>query len=71
MELVEDVMVQILKLIDTKSLIKFSICNKNNLLLLQRNIYNFNINVSNSQITDMCLENFKGVRLLIFLTVIK
>ena len=59
--LVDDVLVEILKLVDTKSLIRFSICNKENKSFLQRNIKRFVFDLSYTKVTDEGLEYLKGV----------
>ena len=62
--LVDDVLVEILKLVDTNSLIRFSICNKENKLFLQRNIKRFVFDLSNTKVTDKGLEYLKSVRII-------
>lgn len=58
----DDVLCEILKLVNTRTLMNFCVCSKDNLSFLQRNVENFDFNFSNTKITDEGLKYFDGCR---------
>ena len=50
--LIDDVLINILNILTTKELFKFSICNQLNLVFLKRNIKYFKFNLQDNFIKD-------------------
>ena len=59
--LIDDMLIEILKLVNTRELIKFSMTSKYNQSFFRKYIRNFRIDASQTTITDAGLKHLKDV----------